>query len=132
MGAADTELLTDCQGGWYDIAARMPAVGPRVIGFVGVSQDTIGKSRFYGTAKHLRSSYGRHLLASIRSSETDGRTPGRQFGAGDHCTERIQNMVFGFFKDVSRKGPFFGLGHITAEFGNHGPGRCGGTGQARR
>lgn len=101
LDVADAELLTDRQSRGYHIAARMPAIGPRVIGFVGMSQAAIGKRRFYGTAKHLRSSYGSDLLASIRGSETDGRTPGWQFRAGDHRAERVPNVLLGFLDELS-------------------------------
>jgi hypothetical protein len=128
MHAADPELFSSGQRGGDNIAARMPASGPGIIRLVGVSEDPVGQRRLDGPAQDIRTNHHRNLLAAISAGETDGRAPRRQFGAGNHGRECIEDVVFCFFDHVNGKLQVPGFAHISAELGHD---RAGGNGSPR-
>ena len=69
----------------------------RIVRFVRMGQHRIGECGFDCAADHIRCGHRRNLFSGMFACELDRKAAGREFGAGDHSGEGIQNMLLGLF-----------------------------------
>ena len=102
--AVDAELFAGRESGRHDGRTGMRLRGRmRIVGFIGMRQHPIGEGGFDGAAHCGGRSYRRHFVAGVFQSEADRKAPGREFGAGDHGGERIQDVLFGSLGGLLRQ-----------------------------
>jgi len=87
----------------------------RIIGFIGLGEDTISHGRFDGPAEDIRGYDGADLFASVRSNELNGRVAGREFGAGNHGSDGVEHVMFGFLDHGVGQRAIARVGHVGAE-----------------
>ena len=101
--AVDVELLARRKSRWYDGSARMRfRRRMRIVGFVRMGQHGVGQRGFHRTADHVRRGYGCSFLRGVRTCKLDRKPAGREFDAGDHGCERVQDMLFRFLQRFFR------------------------------
>jgi hypothetical protein len=100
--AGNAELLAESERGGHDVTAWMPTGRPRIVGLIGMGHHAIRERRFDRTAYDVGASHRRYLLATVRPRELDCRAPRRQFGAGDHGGEGIEDVMLRLFDDILR------------------------------
>jgi hypothetical protein len=124
--AVNAVFLAGRQCRRHNRAARMRArFVVRVVGFIGVRHDAIGKRGIDRRCGKGKACDRRCAFGATFADVTLGRLSGRQFRSGDHRCQRIEQMVFGVFGDIRREGARSGGAHVGAQRAHHGSGtRC--------